>query len=126
MHEGMTRLFRQSSHSSCGFGACSSWVVCQGFGLKHPRCAFFFLPNVFYDVPFFIDAEIKTFTMSTIRIALSLLVVLQVGCGSESGIPTAPVSGIVTREGKPLPGVEVFFSTDKFEGYGKTNESGPL
>jgi hypothetical protein len=92
--------------------------------IEGPRCAFFSY-RMFYGVPLFIDAEIKTFTMTTIRIALSLSVLLlQVGCGSESGIPTAPVSGIVTREGKPLPGVEVFFSTDKFEGYGKTNESG--
>jgi hypothetical protein len=34
------------------------------------------------------------------------------------------VSGVVTKEGKPLAGVEVFFTTDKFEGYGKTNDSG--
>ena len=46
------------------------------------------------------------------------------GCGRSGGVETAGVSGTVTLDGSPVEGVEVFFFTDKFEGYGKTDESG--
>lgn len=35
---------------------------------------------------------------------------LMVVCGCGSGIQTEPVTGVVTMDGKPLPGVRVIFS----------------
>ncbi len=54
-----------------------------------------------------------------------LLILASIGCsGSDNSVPTADVAGIVTKDGKPLAGVEVFFSTENFEGYGKTDQNG--
>lgn len=46
-----------------------------------------------------------------------------VGCGS-SGPATEPVSGTVFVDGKPVEGVEVFFSTDAVAATGMTDASG--
>lgn len=47
------------------------------------------------------------------------------GCGGEGGGPkTARVSGTVTLQGKPLDGAAVYFMTDKFSGFGRTNAEG--
>ena len=55
-----------------------------------------------------------------------ILAGLDCGCSSGGvGTPrTAPVSGIVTLEGKPLVGAEVHFVGEKFSGYGVTNSEG--
>lgn len=55
-----------------------------------------------------------------------LLVVFALGCGG-SGIPgTAPVSGTVTLDGKPLVGANVCFSSEdgKHLGFGRTDDQG--
>lgn len=53
------------------------------------------------------------------------LAVVALGCGgSKSEIKAVDVAGTISLDGKPLPGVEVFFFTDKFEGYGKTDDKG--
>jgi len=49
---------------------------------------------------------------------------LSVGCGGENGVKTADVAGTVTKDGLPLAGVEVFFASATFEGYGKTDPAG--
>jgi len=49
---------------------------------------------------------------------------LGVGCGGGNGVGTADVAGTVTKDGLPLAAVEVFFSSEKFEGYGKTDAAG--
>lgn len=51
------------------------------------------------------------------------------GCGgapapAKGSVRKAPVSGTVTLEGKPLAGAEVYFYTEKFTGFGKTNAEG--
>ena len=38
------------------------------------------------------------------------LLTLMVVCGCGGGIQTEPVTGVVTMDGKPLPGVRVIFS----------------
>ena len=57
-----------------------------------------------------------------------LIVLLSVGlpgCGEgPEGPDMAPVSGIITLDGKPLPDAEVVFVGETFEGYGRTNEEG--
>ena len=63
--------------------------------------------------------------MANHRLSIGLLLLVSLGCGgSDSSVLTADVAGTVTKDGKPLAGVEVFFSTEKFEGYGKTDDSG--
>lgn len=46
------------------------------------------------------------------------------GCGGGSGPQGVDVAGTVTLDGKPVDGVEVFFFTEKFEGFGRTNSEG--
>ncbi|RLT06019.1 MAG: hypothetical protein DWI21_11935 [Planctomycetota bacterium] len=54
-----------------------------------------------------------------------ILFVPAVGCsGGSSGFKGVDVSGTVLIDGKPLEGVEVYFFTDQFEGFGKTNTEG--
>ena len=57
--------------------------------------------------------------------ALSFVIALS-GCGGSGGggPKTERVSGIVTLQGKPLDGATVYFMTDKFSGFGKTNADG--
>lgn len=55
-------------------------------------------------------------------IALFLTIVV-FGC-SKGGVKSVDVAGTISLDGKPLEGVEVFFSTDKFEGFGKTDAAG--
>lgn len=63
--------------------------------------------------------------MSRVRICAALLFsILCSGCGSQGGVKAVDVAGTVSLDGKPLEGVEVYFSTDKFEGYGKTDKEG--
>jgi len=63
--------------------------------------------------------------MANHRLSIGLLLLVSLGCGgSDNSVLTADVAGTVTKDGKPLAGVEVFFSTEKFEGYGKTDDSG--
>lgn len=47
-----------------------------------------------------------------------------VGCGGESSVKTVDVSGEVKLDGKPLPGAEVKFVSDKHVGVGTTDASG--
>jgi hypothetical protein len=57
-----------------------------------------------------------------------LLAINLCGCGkapeSKSSVKKAPVSGTVTMGGKPLEGAEVYFNTEKFTGFAKTNAEG--
>lgn len=54
-----------------------------------------------------------------------ILLVPAIGCSGDSGgFKGVDVSGTVLIDGKPLEGVEVYFFTDKFEGFGKTNAEG--
>jgi hypothetical protein len=46
------------------------------------------------------------------------------GCGGAGSPKAVDVSGVISLDDKPLEGVEVYFATDKFEGYGKTDEDG--
>ncbi len=63
--------------------------------------------------------------MLNYRFSIGLFLLVSIGCGGgDNSVPTADVAGTVTKDGKPMAGVEVFFSTDKFEGYGKTDENG--
>lgn len=67
----------------------------------------------------------KTFSFGLLAVTLTCAVVL-VGCGSAEtdGPKTARVSGTVTLQGKPLAGANVYFSSEKFSSYGKTNAEG--
>jgi hypothetical protein len=61
-------------------------------------------------------------------VSFSLCMLFVFGCGGKPELPKgtvkkAPVSGTVMG-GKPLADAEVFFFTDKFTGYGKTNADG--
>ncbi len=63
------------------------------------------------------------------RVVLAFVCAVAVGCGGKPEVPKgavkkAPVSGTVTMGGRPLEGAEVYFFTDKFTGYGKTNAEG--
>jgi hypothetical protein len=54
---------------------------------------------------------------------------LLAGCGGGAELPKgtvkkAPVSGTVTLKGTPLADAEVYFYTEKFTGFGKTDEDG--
>lgn len=53
-----------------------------------------------------------------------LFCAIAIGCGGKGGVKAEDVAGTISLDGKPLDGVEVFFVTDKFEGYGKTDEDG--
>ncbi|MDB5388913.1 MAG: hypothetical protein JWM11_4559 [Planctomycetaceae bacterium] len=53
-----------------------------------------------------------------------LLTVVALGCGGKSGPRAVDVAGTISLDGKPLEGVEVHFASEKFEGYGKTDEFG--
>ncbi|TXT27565.1 MAG: hypothetical protein FD138_2740 [Planctomycetota bacterium] len=61
-------------------------------------------------------------------VTLSLVIATTVsGCGgggADVGPKTVPVSGVVTLQGKPLEGATVYFQSDKFTGFGKTNADG--
>lgn len=61
---------------------------------------------------------------SGLVVVLCFIVLMMSGCGGSDGVETATVSGTVTLDGNPIEGVEVFFNTDKFEGYGKTDSDG--
>lgn len=52
-----------------------------------------------------------------------ILLMIAGGCGGGAG-KAVDVAGTISLDGKPLPGVEVYFATDKFEGYGKTDDDG--
>lgn len=57
------------------------------------------------------------------------LALLGLGCGGGAETPKgvvkkATVAGTVTMGGKPLADAEVYFFTDKFTGFGKTNAEG--
>lgn len=59
----------------------------------------------------------------------SLFLVLVLGCGGGEKLPKgavkkATVAGTVTLGGKPLADAEVYFYTEKFTGFGKTNAEG--
>ncbi|MDA0589273.1 MAG: hypothetical protein O2820_03705 [Planctomycetota bacterium] len=56
---------------------------------------------------------------------VTVVLVMLSGCGSEStSVPTAPVSGKVTLNGKPLQGAIVSFGRPDFVGTGKTTADG--
>ena len=61
--------------------------------------------------------------------AFLLVCCCAVGCAgkppmSPSAVKKAPVSGTVTMGGKPLAEAEIYFFTEKFTGFAKTNEEG--
>lgn len=62
--------------------------------------------------------------MLCLRLCCVVCVVLSMGCGGGDGVKTADVAGTVTKDDLPLAGVEVFFASSKFEGYGKTDSAG--
>ena len=62
--------------------------------------------------------------MFCLRLCFAVCLLLSVGCGGGDGVKTADVAGTITKDGLPLAGVEVFFSSEKFEGYGKTDAAG--
>ena len=65
--------------------------------------------------------------MRSIQISLMLVSVLIAGCG-VSGPPTAPVSGVVTYEGKPVQYAKVMFFPqgipDALTGFAQTDAEG--
>lgn len=65
----------------------------------------------------------KPFTTISLFLCLASL-----GCGGKaaptSSIKKAPISGKVTLKGKPLADAEVYFFTEKFTGFAKTNADG--
>jgi len=66
----------------------------------------------------------NTFSSGLCSVVLSFLIALS-GCGGGGGGPkTERVSGTVTLQGKPLEGATVYFMTEKFSGFGKTNAEG--
>ncbi len=56
----------------------------------------------------------------------TLAVFLLPGCGGakKTGPETVPVSGTVSHQGKPLADAKVYFFTEKFSAYGKTDAEG--
>jgi len=61
-------------------------------------------------------------------IALSFVILFAAlsGCGGSEkpSRGSVPVSGTVTHQGKPLADANVYFFSDKFSGYGKTDAEG--
>lgn len=62
-------------------------------------------------------------------VTLCVGVFLCCGCGGKPDLPKgavkkATVAGTVTMGGKPLADAEVYFFTEKFTGFGKTNAEG--
>ncbi len=58
-------------------------------------------------------------------VAAAMVVLLPACSSSKSQAPkTVRVSGTVTMNGEPLPGADVYFITEQFTGYAKTNEQG--
>ena len=71
----------------------------------------------------------RRFEFSKRYTALSLFLGLaMLGCGGKptvtGAIKKAPMSGKVTLKGKPLADAEVYFFTEKFTGFAKTNAEG--
>lgn len=65
--------------------------------------------------------------LTSVFLAVAVLCSLTLsGCGGggSDGPKTARVSGTVTLDGKPLAGATVFFTSEKFSGFGKTNAEG--
>ncbi len=61
--------------------------------------------------------------------AFLLICCFTLGCAgkpptSPSAVKKAPISGTVTLSGKPLADAEIYFFTEKFTGFAKTNEDG--
>lgn len=63
--------------------------------------------------------------LAALPVGLALALILP-GCGGSPppGRKTAPVSGTVTFQGKPLADAKVFFFTEKFSAYGMTDAEG--
>ena len=73
--------------------------------------------------------DIRQFQRGMPCLAFVLVCCCAVGCAgkppaSPSAVKKAPVSGTVTMGGKPLADAEVYFFTDKFTGFAKTNDDG--
>jgi hypothetical protein len=59
------------------------------------------------------------------RLFVCIFTMFFLGCGGEaSGPEMAEVSGMVTLDGKPLAGAEIFFVSKGFEGYGRIKDDG--
>lgn len=59
------------------------------------------------------------------RLLFCIFAMFLLGCGGEpSGPEMAEVSGMVTLDGKPLAGAEIFFVSKGFEGYGRIKDDG--
>jgi len=66
-------------------------------------------------------------SLGFVRTSALLLVASAIGCGSGETLPTVPVTGTVTYQGKPLEGATVTFSTTAESGRpasGTTDASG--
>lgn len=72
------------------------------------------------------NARMRIFSSSGLFAATMTCSLMLLGCGGGGGDgpKTARVSGTVTLQGKPLVGVNVYFSSEKFSSYGKTNAEG--
>lgn len=58
--------------------------------------------------------------------ALVIVALLMSGCGGSKKPDrgTVPVAGTVTYQGKPLPDANIYFFSEKFSAYGKTDAEG--
>ncbi len=73
--------------------------------------------------------DIRQFNRGIPCAAFLLICCFALGCAgkppsSPSAVKKAPVSGTVTLSGKPLVDAEVYFFTEKFTGFAKTDEEG--
>ena len=55
---------------------------------------------------------------------LIIISLFTLGCGSGSSIQSVPVSGVVTMDGQPLVGAEVYFVCGDFTAFGRTSDDG--
>lgn len=68
-------------------------------------------------------------SVAALRLVPRVLVVVALvmsGCGGSKKPDrgTVPVSGTITYQGKPLPDASIYFFSDKFSAYGKTDAEG--
>ena len=66
----------------------------------------------------------SSFVSRICKLAFSVIVLMQCGCG-QNGPNIFPVSGVVTKDGKPVPSATVtFYPTSGKSSWGLTDDSG--